>query len=641
MNTKNLDKVPLLWKPDERYGTVIKKFGKIIQDKYNIKIDSYWDLYDWSIDHIEELWAEIWDFSGIICSKKFDKVVDLSVPLENTPLWFEGAKLNLAENLLKYRDDKVALILAGEGRETEKLTFSQLYKEAELYAAALRKFGLQKGDVVVCQMSNRKEAVICMIAVTSIGAIWTGALPLLGSKAVLNRFKLVEPKIFLTIDQIPNNGENINMLPKIKEIADGLPSLEKVIIVASKKESHSKDISGIETDHNNLTGYLNSADKTNLLQVSLQLCFLDEFLQLGRETDGSVPPIQFEQVSCSHPIFINYTSGTTGPPKALVHGFGYLLATFRDFSMHNDADRDRDSIWFSMSPVGWATWNCFKEKYVPTEKHKFEFLKVLFSGSSVVKPESFEFAYKEVKKDIPFASLFGATEFVGSAITFEASLPVYIGELNAFSLGVNIETLDEEGKPVHGEVGEVVLTKPMPNLPLGLWRDKDNSVYREKYFAKYPGKFNLSDYGIINPFTRGIMICCRSDDTLKQRGCRFGSSEIYSIVNTISGVIDSLCVSQYNKNKDERAVLFLKMKSDYSFNDKLVNDIRVAITQELTPDHVPDVILEIKDIPFNLNSKKMEIVVKKIINKMPYNDEMVINPESLKHFHEIPELQGF
>ncbi|GIY45098.1 acetoacetyl-CoA synthetase [Caerostris darwini] len=181
----------------------------------------------------------------------------------------------------------------------------------------------------------------------------------------------------------------------------------------------------------------------------------------------------------------------------------------------------------------------------------------------------------------------------------------------------------------------------MPNLPLGLWRDKDNSVYREKYFAKYPGKFNLSDYGIINPFTRGIMICCRSDDTLKQRGCRFGSSEIYSIVNTIPGVIDSLCVSQYNKNKDERAVLFLKMKSGYSFNDKLVNDIRVAITQELTPDHVPDVILETKDIPFNLNSKKMEIVVKKIINKMPYNDEMVINPESLKHFHEIPELQGF
>ncbi|GIY45099.1 acetoacetyl-CoA synthetase [Caerostris darwini] len=433
---------------DERYGTVIKKFEKIIQDKYNIKIDSYWDLYDWSLDHIEELWAEIWDFSGIICSRRFDKVVDLSVPLENTPLWFEGAKLNLAENLLKYRDDKVALILAGEGRQTEKLTFFQLHKEAELYAAALRKFGLKKGDVVVCQMSNRKEAVICMIAVTSIGAIWTGALPLLGSKAVLNRFKLVEPKIFLTIDQIPNNGENINMLPKVKEIADGLPSLEKVIIVASKKESHSKVISGIRNS-----------------------CFLDEFLQLGRETDGSVPPIQFEQVSCSHPIFINYTSGTTGPPKALVHGFGYLLATFRDFSMHNDADRDRDSIWFSMSPVGWATWNCFssllsagitlflfegvpyflsptyfwdmideykishvfiassvidefeRRRYVPTGKHKFEFLKVLFSGSSVVKPESFEFAYKEVKKDIPFASLFGATEFVGSAITFEASYP--------------------------------------------------------------------------------------------------------------------------------------------------------------------------------------------------------------------------
>ncbi|GBN44047.1 Acetoacetyl-CoA synthetase [Araneus ventricosus] len=314
-------------------------------------------------------------------------------------------------------------------------------------------------------------------------------------------------------------------------------------------------------------------------------------------------------------------------------------------------DGGEESVWFSSSPVGWVSWNCYasllffgatvvlfegsafflspthfwdlidefkmthlfiptsvldeyrKRGYVPTKNHSLESLKVFLAGGSVVKPQIYDFMYEKVKKNVLFASSFG--------------------------------------KAVFGEMGEIVLTKPIPNLPLGLWNDKDNSMYREKYFSKYPGKFATNDYGIINPFTKGLIICCRSDETLKQRGCRFGSSEIYNIVDTFPEVRDCLCVSHYGEKMDERAVLFLKIRDGYNFTDELVSKTREAIAHELTIRHVPDVILETKDIPYNINGKKMEIIVKKIINNKPYNAETVKNPESLKYFQNVPELNRF
>ncbi|GIY45100.1 hypothetical protein CDAR_298262 [Caerostris darwini] len=662
MNTQNFEDVPMMWKPKEENGKLLKKLMSHIEDKYQIKLAGYWDLHDWSVNHLCEFWTEIWDFFGFISSKKFHRVINLSIPMSEGPKWFEGAELNYAENLLRYRDDHVALIVAGEDRETETVTYKQMYDEAKLYAAAFRKFGLKKGDVAVCFMSNRKEAFFAMQATTSIGAIWTGALPLLGAQAVLSRFQQVSPKILITVDRFPNQGKEIEMLPKVKEIVDGLPSLEKVLIVASKPDSHLRDISDINKS-----------------------CFLDDFLKLGYEEDGSVKDIIFEQVSFSHPIVISYTSGTTGLPKALVHGAGVLMAVVNAFSLNIDCDRN--SVLLSVSPVGWATWTMFSslhftgqtvvifegvpfflsqtylwdmvDKYkishvlfptsavdelqkrncVPTN-HTLDSLKYTVAVGSVVKHQNFEFMY-QILKDVMFVSTFGCTETMGACITSDTTLPVYKGEITCPCLGIALETVDESENAVFGEMGDIVIAKPVPFLPVGLWGDTNGSLYKEKYFPNGSEKFSFRDFAIRNPITKGFIVCCRSDETLKQRGCRFGSSEIYNVVEVFPEIEDSICVSHYNKTLDESAVLFLKIKKGFSYNDQLVERIRDSIAKELTEAHVPDIIIETKEIPYNVNGKKMEIIVKKIINKMPFETGSVINPNCLNNFMNLPELHEF
>ncbi|GBN66638.1 Acetoacetyl-CoA synthetase, partial [Araneus ventricosus] len=397
-----------------------------------------------------------------------------------------------------------------EDSKVETYTFSQMYEQSRLYAAAFRKFGLKEGDRVACYMSNRKEAYFAMHAVTSIGAIWTGALPLLGSEAVVNRFKQVKPRVLLTIDRFLQEGEEIDMLPKVKDIVNDLPTLEKVLIVASNPDSYTKDISCIKNS-----------------------CFFDEFLKLGVEKDGSIPPMKFEQVSFSHPVIINYTSGTTGLPKPVVHGTGALMSVSNCFFINFDTDRD--SVWLSVSPVGWASWIIFaalhflgqtlvlyegapyyltpthmwdlldkhrvshlfvpasvvdelqKRGYIPTEKHDLSSLKFTLAGASVVKSNNYDFM-KKILPHVLFANSYGCTEAMGVCLAMETSLPAFKTEINAPCLGTSMEVFDESSNPVVGELGEIVISKPLPNLCLGLWGDEDGSIFREKYFSKYKGK---------------------------------------------------------------------------------------------------------------------------------------------------------
>ncbi|GIY27653.1 acetoacetyl-CoA synthetase [Caerostris darwini] len=435
MSHMDFGQIPVMRKPDENGGTQLKRLKAIIEEKYGKKFNNYSEFHKWSIENLAEFWAEFWDFVGVISSKKFDQVIDLSVPMADSPEWFKGSRLNFAENLLKYRDNRVALIIAGEDKETKEITFAEMYKEACLYTAAFRKFGIKKGDIVA--------TYVCHACDDQHWSYLDGALPLLGAQAVVNRLKQVNPKILLTVDRFSNNRREIDMLSKVKEIVDNLPSIEKVLIIPSKTDSKLRDISNIRNS-----------------------CFLDDFLKLGVDETGSVPEIEFEQVSFSHPVFISFTSGTTGLPKVMMHGCGALMPTAKEFWLQLDCTRD--STWFSMSPVGWVTWNMCctlsfggislllfegvpyflsptyfwdivekhkitnlflpanvcddleKHGYLPRKEHTLKYLKKCIAAGSIVKPQAYDFFYNTIKKDILFGSTYAMEVYNNGDVTMEA-----------------------------------------------------------------------------------------------------------------------------------------------------------------------------------------------------------------------------
>jgi len=647
-----------LWVPSEERvkQANITKFIEFINKKYDLKIKSYNELYRWSIENISDFWAAVWDFVGIKASRTYDIIVD---DLSKFPgaRWFIGARLNFAENLLRYRDNHLAFIFRSENGKYKRLTYSELYDIVSRLVKPLRDLGLSPGDRVAAYMPNIPETPIAMLASTSIGAIWSSCGAELGPNAVLDRFNQISPKILFTVDGYPYKGRIYNLLPNVEKIAKGISSLEKIIIVP----------------------YVN--DKPDISTIPNAILYND-FIS------STVQEIIFEQLPFDHPVYIMFSSGTTGKPKSMVQGAGGVLINhLKELILHTDLKRE-DRITYITSPswmmwnwlmsslaVGativlydgnpnypdWTTmWRLVQEERItifgcsasyinylrsvgaqPKKFFDLSSLREISQTGSPLSAEGFEYVYREIKADLHFNSISGGTDINGCFAAGSPIQPVFAGELQGPALGMKIKAFDEKGNPVLDQQGELVCEAPAPSMPLYFWNDPDGKKYWESYFSYYAPRHNVwrhGDWIIIHSDTGGITFLGRSDFTLKPSGVRIGPAEIYRILEKFKEIADSLAVGQRWKG-DERIILFVKLNHGYKLTDELKDKIRKTLRDEASPRHVPALIIETPDIPYTFNMKKVESAVYNIINGKPVtNRDALINPGSLDFYEKIVPL---
>jgi len=651
----------LLWKPSEKVvrEANMTKFIDFVNKKYGLNIDSYFQLNDWAAENIPDFWAAMWEFGGIIASRGYEKVVD---DLSKFPgaKWFIGARLNFAENLLRFRDNRTAFVFRNERGDSIRITYAELFKRVARLAKSLREIGVQPGDRVCAYMPNIIETAIAMLASTSIGAIWSSCGTELGPGAVLDRFGQIEPKVLFTVDGYPYKGKIFSTLNNVEQVAKGIPSLKKVVVVRYMTE---------KPDIGNLPNGV----------------LYEEFLSEGE------PEIIFEQLPFEHPGFIMFSSGTTGKPKCMVQSAGGVLINhLKELILHTDLKKE-DKILYITSPswmmwnwlmsslaVGatvvlydgnpnypdWGTmWKLVQEERItifgcsasylnylrsvgakPGKTYDLSSLREISQTGSPLSAEGFEWVYKEIKQDLWFNSISGGTDINGCFAAGSPTLPVYAGELQSTALGMRVKAYDEKGNPVFDKQGELVCEAPSPSMPIYFWNDPDYKKYKETYFEfyKFTGKnvWRHGDYIVYHSDTRGLTFYGRSDATLKPSGVRIGTAEIYNIVEKLPEIADSLAVGQDWKG-EQRIILFVKLAPGYSLSEELKNKIKKALREQASPRHVPALILEAPDIPYTFNMKKVEIAVANIINGRPVtNRDAIMNPESLDYFEKIlPELQ--
>uniref|UniRef100_A0A2K6M419 Acetoacetyl-CoA synthetase n=1 Tax=Rhinopithecus bieti TaxID=61621 RepID=A0A2K6M419_RHIBE len=657
----------VMWEPDSKKNTQMDRFRAAVGAGCGLALENYDDLYHWSVESYSDFWAEFWKFSGIVFSHVYDEVVDTSKGIADVPEWFKGSRLNYAENLLRHKEnDRVALYVAREGKEEiVKVTFEELRQEVALFAAAMRKMGVKKGDRVVGYLPNSEHAVEAMLAAASIGAIWSSTSPDFGVNGVLDRFSQIQPKLIFSVEAVVYNGKEHNHMEKLQQVVKGLPDLKKVVVIP----------------------YVSSREKIDLSKIPNSV-FLDDFLATG--TSEQAPQLEFEQLPFSHPLFIMFSSGTTGAPKCMVHSAGgTLIQHLKEHLLHGNMTSS--DILLCYTTAGWMMWNwmvsilatgaamvlydgsplvptpnvlwdlvdrigitvlvtgakwlsVLEEKAMkPVETHSLQMLHTILSTGSPLKAQSYEYVYRCIKSSILLGSISGGTDIISCFMGHNFSLPVYKGEIQARNLGMAVEAWNEEGKAVWGESGELVCTKPIPCQPTHFWNDENGNKYRKAYFSKFPGIWAHGDYCRINPKTGGIIMlgCCEARPRTEGPPAERAPSPV-STVESFEEVEDSLCVPQYNKYREERVILFLKMASGHAFQPDLVKRIRDAIRVGLSARHVPSLILETKGIPYTLNGKKVEVAVKQIIaGKAVEQGGAFSNPETLDLYRDIPELQGF
>ncbi len=698
---------PMLWwpSPERAARTQMVAFARHVDAARGVRYVredgtlDFQSLWRWSVDHPEEFWSDVWRYCDVIADAGAgggDPWREVVVGLERMappdasrgPHWFTGATLNFAENLLRYADDREAVVAWNEDGRYRSLSHADLYALVARVASALRREGVGVGDRVAAFLPNVVEAVVAMLATASLGAIWSSCSPDFGVRGVLDRFGQIAPKLLIATDGYIYNGKRIDCLARVAEIAAELPEIQRVVVVPYLRGGLALGGSSREAGDSDGGGGLPF-----------------EGQWWGDWLHGDSLPLSFVRLPFDHPLYILYSSGTTGLPKCMVHGAGgTLLQHLKEHRLHTDIRREDRIFYFTT--CGWMMWNWLvsalasgatlvlydgaplvagprerdgqgarttrnprpdilwdmaaeerltvfgtsakylalaeKEGLTPRTTHDLSALRTVLSTGSPLSPTSFDYVYREVKEDVCLSSISGGTDIVSCFALGNPAGPVWRGELQVRGLGMAVDVYSADGEPVRGAPGELVCTRPFPSMPVSFWNDASGAAYRAAYFERYPGVWRHGDWAELTSHG-GLIITGRSDATLNPGGVRIGTAEIYRQVEQLPEIVESLVVGQEvgsGSDRDVRIVLFVRLRAGLTLDDALRDRVRRVVRENTSPHHVPKVIVQVADIPRTISGKITELAVRDVIHGRPVtNVDAMANPDALQHFENLPELR--